>query len=71
MSSDSSGEIFVIARADGASANDAGPSSGLPSLPSDTAAAPSPTGAAAQVAMPCSMGQFAVVLAGIMALPLA
>lgn len=70
MSSDSTGEIFVVARADGGSANDAGPSSGLPTPPSDTAAAPSPTGAAAQM-MPCSISQFAAVLAGLMALPLA
>jgi hypothetical protein len=73
MSSDSTGEIYVITQADGGPANDAGPSSS--GLPPGTGTAPSPTSspgaAAAHVELPCSIGRFAAVLAGLMALPFA
>lgn len=69
MSSDSTGEIYVVTRAEGGSANEASPSSGIQS-PTGTGAAASPTrspGAAMKEFG--KVGQFAAVLAGIMALP--
>ncbi|KAF2654383.1 soluble quino protein glucose dehydrogenase [Lophiostoma macrostomum CBS 122681] len=69
MSSDSTGEIYVITRSDGSSANDANPSSGLPAA-SSTGAAPSATNSQGSAAGEYRMPQFAAVFAGIMALPL-
>ncbi|KAF2869749.1 hypothetical protein BDV95DRAFT_497230 [Massariosphaeria phaeospora] len=71
MSSDTTGEIYVVVREDGGSANEAGPSSGLPSPPSSTGAAPSgPSGAAVGKGEVVDVARFAAVWAGIMALPL-
>ncbi|KAF1972946.1 soluble quino protein glucose dehydrogenase [Bimuria novae-zelandiae CBS 107.79] len=69
MSSDSTGEIWVVTREDGGSAADASPSSGSPSPPSATEGAPAPSNTgAANVNVPSLTGaQFPVVLAGIMA----
>lgn len=67
MSSDATGEIYVITRDEGGSADEASPTSGLPTQPSGTAA-PSSTGAAA---MNYAGGnEIAALFAGIMALPL-
>jgi glucose/arabinose dehydrogenase len=70
MSSDTTGEIYVITRNEGGSANDASPTSGLPTQPSGTAA-PSATdspGVAPVNHMGCN--ELAALFAGIMAMPL-
>lgn len=74
MSSDATGEIYVVTREDGGSADDANPTSGLP--PSSTAASPSETTGAAAMNTEMgwggmNVGDFAAVWAAIMALPLA
>jgi hypothetical protein len=73
MSSDSTGEIYVIVRNDGESVNDASPTSGLP--PSGTAAATpsSTTGAAARRIAEGGLNarDVAAAVAFLMALPLA
>jgi hypothetical protein len=70
MSSDSTGEIYVVTRDNGGSANDANPSSGLPAA-SSTGAAPSATNSqGSAVGEHARVPQFAAVFAGIMALPL-
>ena len=73
MSSDSTGEIYVIVRNDGESVNDASPTSGLP--PSGTAAATpsSTTGAAAKQVREGGLNarDVAAAVAFFMALPLA
>lgn len=75
MSSDATGEIYVVVRDDGGSANDANPTSGLPPSQTDAAPSQSSTGAAVAVGGEMllgwkSVGEFAVAWAGIMALPL-
>ena len=74
MTSDSTGEIFVITRTDGRSVDEAGPASGLPSpTPSRSGSAPSSTsspGAAAEVTTGQGLKRFAVAWAAVMALPL-
>ncbi|KAF2739844.1 soluble quino protein glucose dehydrogenase [Polyplosphaeria fusca] len=70
MTSDSSGEIFVVVRADGGSTDGAGPSSGLPPSPSSSSTAPPPaesTGAAVRDAP--KLSGIVAVFAGILALP--
>ncbi|KAF2120882.1 soluble quino protein glucose/sorbosone dehydrogenase [Lophiotrema nucula] len=67
MSSDSTGEIYVVVRTDGGSANEASPSSGLP--PSATGAAPSAS-SSGSAPREFKVSQFAAVFAGILALPL-
>jgi hypothetical protein len=70
FSSDSTGEIYVVIREDGQSANDASPTSGLPEpSASPTQSAPAggqTTGAAVRL----TVRGLAAVWAGIMALPL-
>ncbi|KAF2260823.1 soluble quino protein glucose dehydrogenase [Lojkania enalia] len=68
MSSDATGEIYVVARTDGGSPNEASPTSGLP--PSGTDAAPSASSSGSAPCKYCTVSQFAAMLAGIMALPL-
>jgi len=66
MSSDTTGEIWVVSRQDGGNASDASPTSGLP--PTGTGAPPagsSSPGAAAVNGV--SVGGLAMVLAGVMA----
>lgn len=74
MTSDSTGEIFVITRGDGRSVDEAGPASGLPSpTPSRSGTAPTASnspGAAAEVLAGASMKQFAMAWAAVMAFPL-
>lgn len=71
MSSDSTGEIFVISRKDGRPADNAEPGNRL--LPSGTSGAAGPTATGERgVAMELvPRNPWAVLLAGIMALPLA
>ena len=66
MSSDASGEIWVVTREDGGSAEDASPSSGLPSTATGSAPAQSSSPGVANVNA-VTVGQFAIVWAGIMA----
>ncbi|KAF2704490.1 soluble quino protein glucose dehydrogenase [Pleomassaria siparia CBS 279.74] len=70
MSSDATGEIFVVVRNDGGSVNDASPTTGLP--PTSTGAAParSSTAAAVRHFVP-GKEKFAALVAFFMALPLA
>lgn len=74
MTSDATGEVYVVVREDGGNANEANPTSGLP--PSATGAAPSQSSTGAAMSMGdlgwsgASVGDFAALWAGIMALPL-
>lgn len=66
MSSDATGEIWVVTREDGGSTEDASPSSGLP--PSSTGSAPSQSSSpGAAITNKVTLGQFAIVGAGILA----
>lgn len=72
MSSDTTGEIYVVVREDGGSTNAANPTSGLPS-PTGTAPSSSSTKGAGAVAAGWgwggwNMADFAAIWAGIMAL---
>jgi hypothetical protein len=70
FSSDSTGEIYVVVREDGGSANEASPTSGLPDAnPSPTQSAPA-GGESTAAAVRLTVSGLAVVWAGIMALPL-
>jgi hypothetical protein len=68
FSSDSTGEVYVVAREDGGSTNEASPTSGLPSgNPTQS----SPTGSATPgAAAGLTVSGFAAIWAGFMALPL-
>ncbi|KAJ4354520.1 uncharacterized protein N0V89_006257 [Didymosphaeria variabile] len=66
MSSDATGEIWVVTREDGGSAEDASPSSGLP--PSSTGSAPAGTSSPGAASVnKLTAGQFGIVWAGILA----
>lgn len=68
MSSDATGEIWVVAREDGGSAEDASPSSGLPPSSTGSAPAESSSPGAASVNVPALTGaQLAIAWAGILA----
>jgi len=70
FSSDSTGEIYVVVRENGGSANDASPTSGLPEAnPSPTESAPG-GGQSTAAASGLRVNGYAMVWAGIMALPL-
>jgi hypothetical protein len=69
MTSDSTGEIYVVVRADGGSTDDANPSTGLPSAPSGTGTAPQTTKSPGAAVMNMGVSQFAVALAVVLALP--
>ncbi|KAJ4296663.1 hypothetical protein N0V90_006711 [Kalmusia sp. IMI 367209] len=66
MSSDATGEIWVVTREDGGSAEDASPSSGLPPSATESAPAQSSSPGAANANV-LTVRQFVVVWAGIMA----
>lgn len=71
FSSDSTGEIYVVTRADGGSTDDASPSSGPPSSPSGTEPAPVPTESKGAATESYKVGHLAASLAVLMAIPLA
>lgn len=73
MSSDATGEIYVIVRNDGGSVNDASPTSGLPPTSTGSAPAASGTTAGADPAFGGGVGvrDVAAVVAFFMALPFA
>jgi hypothetical protein len=69
MSSDSTGEIYIVVRSDGSSADDATPTSGPPPTNTGPAASASSTGSATSLSIPASWATFGIValLAGLFA----